>query len=455
MRATESSRLVWTDPVILMAIAVGVVSRMAAAVYMGDTVSILPGTADQLSYHQLALRVAGGHGFSFAVNWWPATPANEPTAHWSFLYTSGLASVYALAGEHPLIARLAQAMAVGVFQPLLVARIGCRLFGSTVGRVSAFIAALYAYLIYYAGALMTESLYIVAILWAIDLTLSLGGHDRAGAGGRMLKRWALLGIALTVAILLRQLFLLVVPVMLAWIIWRRWAGRAAAPWSARVASVPWAGVAVTTCVIAVCVLPWTVRNYRVFDQVVLLNTNAGFAFFWGNHPVHGYHFQPLLPGDGSAYGALVPADVLRLNEGAMDRALLRLGMEQIAADPVRYVWLCVTRIEEYFKFWPTDESGALANLARVLSFGLCLPWMIGGLLVAAATPEARRSAHPGVWLLVAIAFVYTAIHLLTWTLVRYRLPVDAVLAPFAALAMSRAFQLAGWHSARKASVCHG
>jgi uncharacterized protein (DUF983 family) len=31
--------------------------------------------------------------------------------------------------------------------------------------------------------------------------------------------------------------------------------------------------------------------------------------------------------------------------------------------------------------------------------------------------------------------VYTGIHLLTWTLVRYRLPVDAVLVIFAGLAL--------------------
>jgi hypothetical protein len=42
-----------------------------------------------------------------------------------------------------------------------------------------------------------------------------------------------------------------------------------------------------------------------------------------------------------------------------------------------------------------------------------------------------------VWLLLGVAGVYTTVHVLTWTLVRYRLPVDAVLMPFAALAMVR------------------
>jgi hypothetical protein len=38
-------------------------------------------------------------------------------------------------------------------------------------------------------------------------------------------------------------------------------------------------------------------------------------------------------------------------------------------------------------------------------------------------------------LLMLFMIVYSGIHILTWTLIRYRLPVDAVLVPFAALAL--------------------
>jgi hypothetical protein len=38
-------------------------------------------------------------------------------------------------------------------------------------------------------------------------------------------------------------------------------------------------------------------------------------------------------------------------------------------------------------------------------------------------------------LLILFAFVYSSIHILTWTLIRYRLPVDAVIIPFAGLAL--------------------
>jgi hypothetical protein len=38
-------------------------------------------------------------------------------------------------------------------------------------------------------------------------------------------------------------------------------------------------------------------------------------------------------------------------------------------------------------------------------------------------------------LLLLFTVVYSGVHILTWTLVRYRLPVDAVLIPFAGLAL--------------------
>jgi hypothetical protein len=38
-------------------------------------------------------------------------------------------------------------------------------------------------------------------------------------------------------------------------------------------------------------------------------------------------------------------------------------------------------------------------------------------------------------LLMLFAIVYSGVHILTWTLIRYRLPVDAVLIPFAGLAL--------------------
>jgi hypothetical protein len=44
-------------------------------------------------------------------------------------------------------------------------------------------------------------------------------------------------------------------------------------------------------------------------------------------------------------------------------------------------------------------------------------------------------------LLYLVLFVYTAIHILTWTQIRYRMPIDAILVVFAALAIGELLPL--------------
>jgi len=412
--------------------------RVGAALYLGNDVTVKPGTADQLSYHLLALRVLGGHGFSFETGWWPATAAGEPTAHWSYLYVLFLAGIYAAVGSTPLVARIIQAIAVGMLQPLLTYAIARRMFGSRVGLISAAIVAGYAYFIYYAGALMTESFFIVALLWSLHVAMRLGSAEESRAGAEGPKLWLTLGLALATTVLLRQAILVCIPVILLWVGWRRVAtGGDSALGRARIAPLL-RGMGLTVLVVAVSILPWTIRNYRAFHQLVLLNTNAGFAFYWGNHPIHGVNFVPILPGDGSLYGRLLPDDLRALNEAQMDRELLRRGLGFVVQDPGRYALLSVSRVREYVKFWPSSDSDRLSNVARVISFGLCLPFMLTGMALV-VREQWSRFAGGEIWLVLSVALVYSLAHVLTWTLVRYRLPVDAILLPLAALTMVHLF----------------
>lgn len=430
----EPSRWLW------LIVATAVVLRIGAALYLGNDVREMPGIADQLSYHTLATRVLDGHGFSFATGWWPATPAGEPTAHWSYLYVLFLAATYGLAGPVPLVWRVIQAVVVGVLQPLLTYSIARRLFGPRVGLLSAALAGGYAYFVYYAGALMTESLCFVALLWSIDVALRIGlTQEREAIAGR--GTWLQLGLALASTVLLRQAMLLVVPIILGWAAWQS-GHRARGAQGLSGAGRQLGGLALAATVLTAAILPWTLRNYIAFHEVVLLNTNAGFAFFWGNHPIHGTRFTPILPSE--RYGALIPDELRGLNEAQLDKALLRQGLGFVIEDPLRYGQLSLSRAEEYLRVWPWAESGIVANTARLVSFGLCGPLFIIGILLSARlrppdAADALAGGASGVWLLLAVAGTHSLIHLLTWTLVRYRLPVDALFMPFAALAVVRAW----------------
>jgi len=409
--------------------------RLVSAFYQANVIEALPGVHDQVSYHTLAGRVLEGAGFSFGTDWWPATRAGEPTAHWSYLYTLYMALVYFLFGPNPLVARLIQAAVAAVLHPWLSWRIGRRLFGDQAGLLAALFAAVYGYFVYYAGTLMTESFYILAILWVLDIAT---GTACPGPGEAAPSRpaWVRLGIAAGAAVLLRQVFLFFTPFLAGWLFY---ALRGRDPRRRPPVRTLVMGGATMFLVIGLMVLPWTIRNYSAFGRFVLLNTNAGFAFFWGNHPIHGTDFIPILRETDPSYGSLIPRELRHLDEAALDRELLRMGIGFVTQDPARYALLSLSRAKEYFKFWPTPESSRASNVVRTLSFGLFLPLMVLGILAASGpclggqsnSGGLRSSPCDGHLLLLIFITVYTLMHLLSWTLVRYRLPVDGILVLYA------------------------
>ncbi len=388
-------------------LSVSVLLRFAAALYMGDRVVPLPGIYDQVTYDALAQSLLAGRGYSFTSDWWPATPANTPTAHWSFLYPLYLAAVYGLFGHHPLIARLIQAIVSGILLPLLVFRIGRRVFGSRVGLVAAGLSAVYIYFVYYNGALVTETFHMLAVLWSLDTAFELAERPSRW-------QWVKLGLALGIAALLRQVVLLFIPVLFVWLLG---AGRK---------RLRLRDFVIPIVVIVALILPWTIRNYLVFHRFVPLNTNTGFAFFWANHPEHGTDFVLLFSNE--EYAALIPPELRGLNEAEMSDALLRRGLGFVIEDPVRYILLSLSRIKEFFKFWPSAESSLISNVARVLSFGLALPFIIHGLFLS-------RFRWRQCLLLYLFIAAYSLIYLLSWVQIRYRIPMDPVLLVFVGLSV--------------------
>lgn len=424
-----------------------VAARVGVSLYLGDKIVTLPGVADQISYHTLATRVLSGFGFSFGQMWWPITAAGAPTAHWSFLYVFYLVGVYTIAGIHPLAARLFQAVLTGILQPYLVFLISRKLFNEWVGLIAAAMIAFYAYFIYYGGTLMTEPFFITAILASIYLSMLIVERARkkeAGsqppnyiaftsgqaAGGLLHSTGFLslaLGLMLGAAILLRQLFMLFVPFLLLWIVWNL---RGVLKEQIRVTIF-------SVLVITAMILPFTIFNYARFGRFVLLNTNAGYAFYWANHPVYGTHFESIL--DPMVYASMLPPELLQLDEAALDQSLLRLGLQFVIRDPMRYLLLSVSRIPVYFKFWPSPDDGMISNISRVASFGVLWPFMLYGMLrsVRVLRGTAKRwkdIISSPIFLLYSFIVIYTAIHLLSWSLIRYRLPVDAVLIIFSGFA---------------------
>ena len=447
---------------------ISVLLRVVVALYYGNIVDAPPLLTDQRSYDALGARLLAGQGFSFARAWYPFTPANTPTSHWSFLYSLIVAAVYAVFGAHPLAMRLFQAVAGGILLPYMVYRLTKTLFfyspphpltpSPTLPLIAAGCAAIYGYFIMYAATIMTETFYITTLLWSLEIALRIGSNLRAGQR----ISWQLtlqLGLSLGIATLLRQSILPWVPVLFLWLLLNVYVStrshvRTSPPSPPHPHSLthPIIRLTIAGLILIACIAPFTYRNYRVYGQFLLLNSNTGYAMYSAQHPMHGTRFREF-------DAAPLPADLERINEAQMDRELLRRGIQFVLDEPGRYLLLSLSRVRAYFEFWPTPGTTLLHNIGRVGSFGLFLPFMLYGLILNLKnsksasqrvsefpnTQYAIRNTHYAVRitdpssLLYLFILFYSVLHIFTWAMVRYRLPVDAVLLPFAALAIEDLF----------------
>jgi len=395
---------------LLALIVAAIALRVGLALFFGDQVAARSGAADEISYDMLAQRLVTGHGFTFPRQWYPFTPPDEPTAHWSYLYTLLLAGLYAALGAHPLWARLLQ-VALSVVALRRIDRLGTLLFDRRVGLVAAALASVYAYFVFFSAVLMTQTCFIVALLIAMEQALLLARG--ASAGG-----WIRLGLTLGVGVLLRQTLLLFAPALLLWSAWRR-RGRGGGR-----------GALTAAACIAALVLPWTIYNYAVFGDFLLLNSNGGFFLYASNHPGQGVDFDP-------TFVPPIPAEIRALGEPAADRALTRGALEFVRADPVRILRLSLSRVGDYFWALPSMKSSLLSNVGRLVSFALYLPFFVFGLWLSR---RQWRDCLP----LYAYIFFEAVLHLSSWAAPRYRLPSDALAMVFAALGVIALALRRGW-----------
>lgn len=399
----------WPAQKILIGIIVfSILVRLGMALYLGDQAQPISGAYDQVSYDTLAQRLLAGKGFSFPTDWYPFTKADEPTAHWSFLYSLYLAGVYSVFGHHPLAARVIQVLISGA-GIWLVYRLGRVLFNDRVGLVAAALSSIYAYLIFFNAALMTQTFYILAVLAVLNLASTIISNPTP-------RNWILLGLSVGLGALLRQTMILFAAILFIWMLWATFK-KVPQPSRLRILS----GMFLSVIVVVGLIAPWTIRNYLTYHDFLLLNSNGGYWMYASNHPGQGTEFD-------QEFAPPVPTNLQGLAEPAIDRALFAEGLGFIAADPQRFLLLSYSRTMDYFWILPSAQSSLSSNLARLFSFTLYLPFMVYGLWLS------RRQ-----WRMCIPLYLYVAFDALlclsTWSAPRYRLPSDAVLMVFAGLAI--------------------
>ncbi len=231
-----------------------------------------------------------------------------------------LAGIFALVGVDIPLALLLQCV-VSAGMVLLLAAIARSLFASQrAGVAAALLAAFFLPYASYASQLLSETLFIFTT--AAALLIFEAARQRG-----MAWRWLLAGgVMWGLATLTRPVGLYAVPLLLLWAVAGAWwqggmhhlsrIGRYAA------CSIPPLALLLGFVLV---VAPWSVRNYAVYGDVVLVDTNGGVSFWLGNL------LEPEERELQFVWNETLPDSAQREN-AAMQRAL-----QNIASDPMLFL----------------------------------------------------------------------------------------------------------------------
>lgn len=211
---------------------------------------------DAFDYHHLAKNFYQGEGFT--VN------NAEPTSFRAPFFPMVLGVFYVIFGTSYEVARLSQAF-IGTALVIVTYFIGKRAGSSLIAVIAAAIVAIYPVTIYVGSWIMTEPLYL--LLSTASMYFVYVGCERQKKG---LVQFIIAGILLGLSGLTRPQGLVLAP-LFALIIFLN-------IYRSSLRQAGWQ-LFVFTLVTTATVLPWTIRNYTIHDELVLIDTHGGYTFF--------------------------------------------------------------------------------------------------------------------------------------------------------------------------------
>ena len=342
------------------------------------------------------------------------------------LYPFFLALVYAIVPPDSIGALVAQALLDSV-SVVLIALIAGRVFDARTALVAGLLAASYRPFLYYDALLLKAPLMIFLIVLALYLVTRAAATERPGS-------WLGAGILLGLAALTRGNSLLFVPVLGLWLL-----GFGRGDLRRRVLCGLALGIGV-----AGAILPVSIRNYVVGDDLVLLNSQGGQNFYIGHFEGNDtgvYRAPPFLRPNPAFEEADFAAEARRRAGRAMKPSeissfWLGEGLDEIRQDPARFVRHSARKVLVLLNEYEVPDNASYDYFRRevggvltwpLASYALVLPLSVGGFLLARRRPLAV--------VLGLFVVSYSAGILLFFNLSRLRLPIVPVLIVFSAHAL--------------------
>lgn len=406
---------------------VGLAVRLVFTLAVAPDVRPLPDPTDAGAYHLMANDLADGRGYIRPYDL-ALVATVRPTAEYPPLFP-GLLSVVSRAGGDTVDAQRLAMCFVGAGTVGLIGLLGRRVAGPTAGLVAAGLAAGYPMLFQSDSALMPETLY--AFLVAAVLLLAYRAADVPSAG-----RFGALGLAVGAAVLTRAeavflVALLVVPLAL---LRRDVAVR-------RRLMLGATAVGATL----VLVLPWTVRNYVRFDELVPVSTNVGSALDGANCPeMYDGPFKGLWRYSPNCFEGFLQPELAAGNEASAAEEHRAEGLRYARQHAGEVPGVMAVRWLRTFGFHDTARQVRFEALewrkARWQTLGMRTYWALlpfaalGALVLVRRRPgrPAHEDSRPRVWPLLSTVVLVSLTTALTYGNQRFRIAAEPALLVFAA-----------------------
>ncbi|MCD6505939.1 glycosyltransferase family 39 protein [Candidatus Poribacteria bacterium] len=376
---------------------------------------------DEIDYDRIATNLLKYHQFTE----YPGCPYSYRPPGYPFF----LAAIYAVFGiGNHMAVRLFQAL-IGAVAALLLYLLGGEIKGEKAGTIGGLIWAFYPTAVAYTGYLYSETVFMALFLGF--LYLMAVGMKMRGRKGILL--FAGSGLLYGMAMLTREVLLAFIPLFLVWLIWQ----------------VPHRGKAGIIRLIAfmvmvmVVLLPWTARNYSVHGHLILISTNGGCNFYYGNNPEtplqHSWKFSGM-------NDLKIKSQLFRL---AGDDPVLRnkLGYKLALGYILRRPDLFLVRfVGKIMDMWEIDRVpvGRIKNgyypwmdrFARTGFIGLVGVYYIMTVSLG-AIGFMRSSRDRWWWLTLTFLVGFSLILALVYGHTRYRMPLMPFMAVYASMGINR------------------
>ncbi|HVA93787.1 MAG TPA: glycosyltransferase family 39 protein [Candidatus Dormibacteraeota bacterium] len=355
---------------------------------------------------QVARSIALGQGFSSPLR----TVHTGPTIWFTPIYPYFVAGIFKIFGiftdtSHFVIQTFNCAFAALTVIPIY--KISRKTFSEGVAVTAAWVwvflpTALFFPITWIWDTSLT-ALFFALLFW---LTLEMRGAQSISA-------WAGYGALWGIGVMINPSVLSVFPFLLAWLLWE-----------ARKEAAPWGKFAVSTLLVfTVAMVPWTIRNYRVFGKFIVLRSNFGLELWLGNNPNVPQTWSPWMhpnddPQEGEKYKRM--GELAYMAEKQKEAfAFMRTHPKDTANFIFRRFidnWLAVT--DSPVDTWSSAPLYLKAFMAENILFALAT--MLGGLF---AYHERRPNALP----FVIVLLIFPLVFYLTHTSLRYRFPMDPMM----------------------------